>query len=875
MASPATEAAAAAAAAPAAAPAAPAAAPTLASRAFVRQAAVDGWDDAVIASQVALVLGVGGIGCSVAMCLGRLGVREIILLDCDTVDATNLNRQLLFGPGDVGRPKADAAAETLRRSHAAVRTTVTPVVADAIAQWGEVVLPLLARATVVFNAIDWGGTFDAAVAALCLDARVPYASASSYAHTAIAEAYPFQTYAAGGGVGETRGCVTCANGSLPATLARFLSPASLRGAAAVPFMPHDDVPATGTIGSSVLPCTMAAESAVTLWMHGLFPGGADVPPPPNQVILSLRGMDLTAFHTTREADCMLCSSQPLAVTPAGIRALAFGPEPVVLAKAPGAMLQYATPTAEAAEALAADTAATLAAAAAHAAPPEPPLPRLAPVAGTGNLYVPCLPAADLPLPAYLHPAAGAGIPVAALRVPLVKTAVGGTVHGVRSGARSAIVFGPRGTAYRLKGCGMFTCASPPETLAFPVIPMAYPPDGVELRGCMFEQTAVREQVYADRVARLLADAHLVCGNRPVGVAAYAESYATGVASYCGVYATEGDKRLASHLLAGLDLLAPYLASAAVTAGDPAAAALAAAFPAPRHRDNGSIIPIWEAAFTGATRQPPVDFRRIPLPERAEGLAGPIRAAVAPHWHPLWDATVAALTGVLASRPAGGGGVLPYVYGRLGREVGVVQRLLSRARLSWGYFIDHNPFEPHNNAHPNNLVVMADSLAAGGVDGGAVADPGAAVPQYLAPVDFDMMFSADEFLSNFTGAPSDETFGDYTHSEVVEMRRALGGEMHSSTGLAADGPTFRLRAALPAAATPAAATLVAALRDTLSVGWEEGWAAAGSDPDAAAAGHDRRGALLGTVPPGADGAAAEHAMRLLVRLALMLTDGINT
>ena len=60
-----------------------------------------------------------------------------------------------------------------------------------------------------------------------------------------------------------------------------------------------------------------------------------------------------------------------------------------------------------------------------------------------------------------------------------------------------------------------------------------------------------------------------------------------------------------------------------------------------------------------------------------------------------------------------------------------------------------------------------------------------------------------------------------------------------------------------------------------MGWEEGWAAAGSDPDAAAAGHDRRGALLGTVPPGADGAAAEHAMRLLVRLALMLTDGINT
>jgi hypothetical protein len=68
---------------------------------FHRQRRVPGWDDAWIARQVALVFGAGGIGCSVAMCLGRLGVAEIILLDRDTVDATNLNRQLLFAPKHV------------------------------------------------------------------------------------------------------------------------------------------------------------------------------------------------------------------------------------------------------------------------------------------------------------------------------------------------------------------------------------------------------------------------------------------------------------------------------------------------------------------------------------------------------------------------------------------------------------------------------------------------------------------------------------------------------------------------------------------------------------------------------------------------------
>jgi sulfur carrier protein ThiS adenylyltransferase len=38
-----------------------------------------------------LVLGVGGLGCGVSMGLARLGVKKIIMLDKDVVDASNLN----------------------------------------------------------------------------------------------------------------------------------------------------------------------------------------------------------------------------------------------------------------------------------------------------------------------------------------------------------------------------------------------------------------------------------------------------------------------------------------------------------------------------------------------------------------------------------------------------------------------------------------------------------------------------------------------------------------------------------------------------------------------------------------------------------------
>ncbi len=45
------------------------------------------------------------------------------------------------------------------------------------------------ESTVVFNAIDHGEYFDYAVTSLCKALRLPYATASSYAHTAIAEGF--------------------------------------------------------------------------------------------------------------------------------------------------------------------------------------------------------------------------------------------------------------------------------------------------------------------------------------------------------------------------------------------------------------------------------------------------------------------------------------------------------------------------------------------------------------------------------------------------------------------------------------------------------------------------------------------------------------
>src|SRR3989442_11774635 len=61
-----------------------------------------------------LCIGAGGLGSPLALYLAAAGVGRLGMVDFDVVDFTNLQRQIIHGTSDVGRPKLDSARDRLR-----------------------------------------------------------------------------------------------------------------------------------------------------------------------------------------------------------------------------------------------------------------------------------------------------------------------------------------------------------------------------------------------------------------------------------------------------------------------------------------------------------------------------------------------------------------------------------------------------------------------------------------------------------------------------------------------------------------------------------------------------------------------------------------
>jgi hypothetical protein len=169
---------------------------------------------------------------------------------------------------------------------------------------------------------------------------------------------------------------------------------------------------------------------------------------------------------------------------------------------------------------------------------------------TNGLVVPAIPSFDILFEKDLK----SDLKISSLSTPLLKTKMNvdmkekTTKWCIQSGRRSALIKDEKTDQFvRIKGCGDLDQGFPLKKVK---------ENTYEIRGCMFEHTCARELYLSLVVDELMKKNGFFCANQSLGYWEYKEKQENSTPRLAGLFLTKGEKRLADHLLLGLERLIP-------------------------------------------------------------------------------------------------------------------------------------------------------------------------------------------------------------------------------------------------------------------------------------------------------------------------------
>lgn len=121
----------------------------------------------------ALIIGMGGLGSPVATYLAAAGVGELVLVDFDTVDLSNLQRQIIHTTSSVGEPKVESARAKIAELNPEVKVDTISTKLE-----GDALMRAVEAATIVVDCTDnFAARFELNKA--CVNARTPLVSGAA------------------------------------------------------------------------------------------------------------------------------------------------------------------------------------------------------------------------------------------------------------------------------------------------------------------------------------------------------------------------------------------------------------------------------------------------------------------------------------------------------------------------------------------------------------------------------------------------------------------------------------------------------------------------------------------------------------------------
>eukprot|EP00941_MAST-03F_sp_MAST-3F-sp1_P001716 g1716.t1 len=367
--------------------------------------------------------------------------------------------------------------------------------------------------------------------------------------------------------------------------------------------------------------------------------------------------------------------------------------------------------------------------------------------------------------------------------------------------------------FRLKGCGMpcgkgFTIRTQYNSILGQKCR--------DIRGSSHEHTTLRELHMTSKINILLQEKGMIGANEPFGWYQYTlsdDEKLPKIPRCCIVHETKGNRRLGTHLLAGLELLLPCILSGSTHSIE---SNLAEKFPplewGPRVKKISETK--WEFTSTATLTEMGIATSELLLdasshtllPLSALDLANaPMLANITPSLHGIRNEQCLILENYLKNLKQFEDkeerdnelSLIGELYWRLGRDCGNILRILHENDISWGTYCDLNgPY--HCNAHANNLVVLPPNIRK-------------ETNQFLAPLDFDMAYDRKSFA--FDKKPNDFKGSDRWFDFDSLIKEEYAGFL-----MTISGSTVSTGVVQSTVESKKSEIIVGALRDTLSLGF---------------------------------------------------------